>query len=215
MIFYFGEIINQPPMSNSNNNAPPQPPAKRCKFDSIKENDFFSEVQYYKCIDKSQQSVDVQNARGFEFEIAKPIIEEGSWSASQHPKEVKVSRTDCIKKMLHAKADIFTVNFNKKPNADSHSNVLKKATIADITDPKKLRKLSKELEKGQERTLIGHLVEAEPLLGRSKVIDLEEHFRNIERKKRKQPTNHTLKQVDHRHINWLIINGTKYVVRGA
>ena len=76
-----------------------------------------------------------------------------------------------------------------------------------------MKKLSKDLERGEERTLIGHLVEAEPLMGRSKVIDLEEHFENIERKRKGEAAKHTLKQVDHRHINWLIINGTKYIVK--
>ena len=197
-------------MSNTNNTGGAK---KRCRYDDIKNGDYLSELQYYRVIETNDQSVDVQNERGLELQIAKPILEEGSWSANQFTKEVKVNRTDCINHMLNAKSDIFTVNFNKKPNAESHAQILRSIPIGDLSDPKKLAKLSKELEKGEERTLIGHLVEAEQLLGRSKVIDLEEHFNNVDRKLKKEPTKHTLKQVDHRHINWLIINGTKYIVK--
>ena len=51
-----------------------------------------------------------------------------------------------------------------------------------------------------ERTLRGKLICPEPLLGRSMVEDLDE-------------TGHNLRQVDHRTINWLIVNGTKYIVK--
>lgn len=53
---------------------------------------------------------------------------------------------------------------------------------------------------GTERTLRGRLVCPEPLLGRSMVEDLDEN------------TGHNLRQVDHRTINWLIVEGTKYIV---
>lgn len=54
---------------------------------------------------------------------------------------------------------------------------------------------------GQERTLRGRLLRPEPLLGRSIVEDLDE------------PSPIKLRQVDHRTINWLIVNGAKYVVK--
>lgn len=202
-------------MSTTNN--PPSSPQsnmkKRCRHSDIVTGEYLSETQYYRVMDKQSQGVDVMNARGYQFHIASPILEEGCLAAGQFTKEMKISKTECIKKMLDAKGDIFTVNFNKQPSADSHGIVLGKATISDLTDPAKLKKLSKELEKGEERTLIGHLVDVEPLLGRSKVIDLEEHFKNIERKQKKEAEVPVLKQVDHRHINWLILNGVKYVVK--
>lgn len=54
---------------------------------------------------------------------------------------------------------------------------------------------------GSERILRGRLVRPEPLLGRSMVEDLDEK------------TNNRLRQVDHRTINWLIVEGTKYIVK--
>jgi hypothetical protein len=54
---------------------------------------------------------------------------------------------------------------------------------------------------GEKRTLRGRLVSPEPLLGRSMVEDLD-----ISR-------GHRLRQVDHRTIEWLIVDGKKYVVK--
>lgn len=54
---------------------------------------------------------------------------------------------------------------------------------------------------GSERTLRGRLIRPEPLLGRSMVEDLDE------------PTANKMRQVDHRTINWLIVDGVKYVVK--
>lgn len=54
---------------------------------------------------------------------------------------------------------------------------------------------------GNERTLRGRLIRPEPLLGRSMVEDLDE------------TTSNKLRQVDHRTINWLIVEGVKYVVK--
>jgi hypothetical protein len=54
---------------------------------------------------------------------------------------------------------------------------------------------------GSERTLRGRLIRPEPLLGRSMVEDLDEVGSN------------KMRQVDHRTINWLIVDGVKYVVK--
>lgn len=54
---------------------------------------------------------------------------------------------------------------------------------------------------GSERTLRGRLICPEPLLGRSMVEDLDD------------TSGHNLRQVDHRTINWLIVEGTKYIVK--
>lgn len=59
-----------------------------------------------------------------------------------------------------------------------------------------------EKQDGSERVLRGRLIRPEPLLGRSMVEDLEE----ADQKKR-------LKQVDHRTIKFLIVDGVKYIVK--
>lgn len=54
---------------------------------------------------------------------------------------------------------------------------------------------------GSERELRGRLVSHEHLMGRSSVEDLD------------VKSGHRLRQVDHRTINWLIVNGVKYVAK--
>ena len=54
---------------------------------------------------------------------------------------------------------------------------------------------------GTERTMRGRLVQPEPLLGRSMVEDLD------------IDGNNRLRQVDHRTIKWLIVDGMKYTVK--
>ena len=54
---------------------------------------------------------------------------------------------------------------------------------------------------GSERTLRGRLVQPEPLLGRSLVEDLDIKSGN------------RLRQVDHRTIRWLILDGVRYDVK--
>jgi hypothetical protein len=71
-----------------------------------------------------------------------------------------------------------------------------------INSPNRPLTVSFTKQDGQDRTLRGKLVCPEPLLGRSMVEDLD----NDDKKNR-------LRQVDHRTINWLIVDGKKYVVK--
>lgn len=58
--------------------------------------------------------------------------------------------------------------------------------------------VSFEKQDGKERILRGRLKSPEPLLGRSYVEDLDKKENRI-------------RLVDHRHLNWMIVNGVKYV----
>jgi hypothetical protein len=61
-----------------------------------------------------------------------------------------------------------------------------------------------EKQDGSERIMRGRLVKAEPLLGRSMVEDLEQGSSPKER----------MRLVDHRTIKWLVVDGTRYAVKG-
>lgn len=54
---------------------------------------------------------------------------------------------------------------------------------------------------GEQRVLRGRLIKPEPLLGRSSVEDLD------------VKDGHRIRLVDHRTIQYLIVNGKKYVVK--
>jgi len=55
-----------------------------------------------------------------------------------------------------------------------------------------------------ERVLRGRLIKHEALLGRSMVEDLDEP---------QDASKGRIRQVDHREINWLIVEGVKYIVK--
>lgn len=90
-------------------------------------------------------------------------------------------------------------------SADQYAEEIKvsKTQAAEIlvNSPNRPFTVSFTKSDGSERTLRGRLVCPEPLLGRSMVEDLDES------------SGHKLRQVDHRTISFIIVEGTKYTVR--
>ncbi len=176
--------------------------AKLTSFDKIEIGTYLSETQYYKVIEKNVNSIKVSNERGFEFTISADIVEEGMLSANQFDKEVKTSRTEIINILENAKDTVFTVNFNKLPTDKSVLEKLKDVKVTDLADVSTMKQLSKQFMLGEDRTLIGHLSYTEPKMGRSSVIDLDIPLGQ-----------HRGRLVDHRTINWLMINNVKYIAK--
>lgn len=89
-------------------------------------------------------------------------------------------------------------------SADQYAEEIKvsKTRAAELLLGSHNRPLTVCFEKadGEERTLRGRLVSAEPLLGRSMCEDLDITDKN------------RLRLVDHRTIRWLIVEGVRYVV---
>lgn len=139
---------------------------------------------------------------GKEIGIEQDIATEYS-SADKFAKTEKVSLTRIIEILESAGDKVFTVNFNKKPKEDEIAKAIAALPVGDLQNKKKIV----ECFKGEERTLRGRMVAAEPKLGRSTVIDLD-----LE-KIIKGEFDSRLRQVDHRTINWLIFADTKYVVK--
>lgn len=173
----------------------------RTDFSKVKKGDRLSETQYYEVITTEVDRVKVKNERGFEFTVSKPIVEEGMFNAHQYDETKKVSRTALVNIFEGVGDTIFTVNFHKKPNDKTVLDVLKGCTIADFNDHAKLRELSVDLTHGESRTLVGYLIQTEPKMGRSRVVDLT------------KPVGGNSRLVDHRTMNWLIFKGIKYEVK--
>lgn len=92
-------------------------------------------------------------------------------------------------------------------SADQFTEEMKvsKTQAADILIHSSNRPLTVSFLKadGEERVLRGRLIKPEPLLGRSMVEDLDKPVTEKNR----------LRQVDHRTINWLVVDGVKYIVK--
>ncbi len=178
-------------------------------IDKIEVGDYLSQTQYYRVVKINPETVIVIDERGVQTDLDKDLIAAGMYSASQYDTEKTVNRTEINEILQQAGNNIFTVNFNKQVqeqdikdkllNAikDKQGNPLSYAEIAN-----KLANISKQLMKGEERTLIGYLLELNNLRGRSLVIDMEI-----------PPEQNRIRQVDHRTINWLILKNIKYIVK--
>lgn len=168
----------------------------------IKKGTMLSRVSYMKVLRSDAHSIEVCNQDGLTWTIDPDIIAEECYSHDQYDEIIDVTRTKLIEIFINESKDsIFTINFNKQAKI---KDVIEAATTRDngkIKSKKDIAKLVKEAEKGEERTLIGHMLKIETGMGRSMVVDLE------------ADTKSNIRQVDHRSINWLILKNIKYVVK--
>lgn len=171
--------------------------------------DYLSEIQYYKVIKVNPKTVALIDDKGKESTVDKELIALGMHSASQYTSEKVVTRTEIKEILEQAGNNVFTVNFNKQVKDKEVKDKLLNAIKNEEGNPlsyqemeKALKKVSKHLMEGEERTLIGHLYSNEPQMGRTQVIDLEIPIGE-----------YRVRQVDHRTINWLIIKNVKYIVK--
>lgn len=96
---------------------------------------------------------------------------------------------------------MFTVRFKCQPNLDHVQEILEKTKYDDLKDGKALESLVKEAVEGRTVEMTCHLVKVENNLGRSTVIDLT------------AKTENKFRQVDHRTIEHIIYNNTKYLLK--
>ncbi|MGI0482791.1 hypothetical protein ACN4EE_18645 [Geminocystis sp. CENA526] len=176
--------------------------------EKIQVGEYLAEIQYYKVIKVNPKTIKVVSDKGVESNIDKELVFE-MYSASQYSIEKYITRTEINHILSNIGQQIFTVNFNKQVKPTDIKNKLLTAIKDEEGNPlsyenieKNLQKISKDLNKGEERTLIGYLLEINNEMGRSSAIDLE-----IEKGKNR------LRQIDHRTINYLIFKNTKYIVK--
>lgn len=124
------------------------------------------------------------------------------YSAAQFSETKKVSKLGLVDVLESAYDTIFTVNFNKLPNEKTITEKLQKIDPTKLSDAKELKKIAKNINLGEERTLVGYMLKSEPKMGRTQVIDLEQPLGG-----------YRARLVDHRTINWLILKNVKYVVK--
>lgn len=177
-------------------------------INKIQVGEYLAEIQYYKVVKVNPKTIKVISDKGIESIIDKDLVFE-MYSANQYQTEKYVTRTEINHILANIGQQIFTINFNKQVKSQDIKNKLLKAIKDEQGNPltyeeieKNLQKISKDLNKGEERTLIGYLLEVNNEMGRSTAIDLE-----IEKGQNR------LRQIDHRTINYLIFKNTKYIVK--
>lgn len=134
------------------------------------------------------------------MQLSKDILEKMS-SASHFAKETQMNMTELAELLESAGDTCFTVNFRKQVTEDLVQDKLQTTSEKELKDAKFLSAFAKGIVEGEECTMVCHLIKAESSLGRSTVIDLTTKHAN------------KFRQVDHRSINYIIINNAKYVLK--
>ena len=161
---------------------------------------YLSQTAYLNVKSIDGPRITVKNSYGSEMIVSRDILE-NMWSADHFKKEVPMNMTN-LAELLHEVQDrIFTVQFRAQAKEDSVAAALKEASQATLKDKSKRSKLAKEMIGGRTVKMVCHMVEVENSLGRSLVIDLTASGPN------------KFKQVDHRSIDHIIYQNTKYVLK--
>lgn len=194
---------------------------KKSKFSQLAVGDRLSEMHHYTVVALNSEAATLRNEKGFEYDATVSVVEEGMYSASQFDREESVSRTRLIEILENSGGTVFCVNFNKKPTHTTVQEKLEGANVGTFSNAAELRQLAESLLLGEERTLIGYLVQTEPKLGRSQVVDME--VSSLTRSslcsqlttppRQVEAGRHALRLVDHRTINWIILKNVKYVAQ--
>lgn len=170
--------------------------------------DFLSRVSYCKVVELiSDTEIRLENKTGFRWNIDSRIVEEECYSASQFDGDNihKVSLTALVEVLLSARDSAFQLAFLKQPKTEDSAESMAQAIVAHggLGTAKRavksfLKKALPANTRGELRVLTGHMVKPEPLLGRSRVWDLEKR---------------DFRLVDHRSLQWIIIRGVKYELK--
>jgi len=135
----------------------------------LKVGDWFSSVSYYKIksiTDKDNVQVVTPQASTAELTMSRDILNYEMNSAQLFDTEEKVSRTNLVELMTHAKDCVLTVKFHTKVDDAYVKEILQNAKGFTKKD------LAKEITHGKEVEMQCFLTKSEGKLGRSLVIDL-------------------------------------------
>ena len=133
--------------------------------------------------------------------LARDAIVEDTQNGEVYDTEEKVSRSELVQTLKNGEDKVMTANFRKQVDVDYVSNILSSIDSKQLKSAKTLKELSNQLTKGQELEMTFRLYDPENIFGRSKVIDM------------RAPSNKNIRQIDHRTIESLITDNTKYVVK--
>lgn len=193
--------------------AAPAPPAAHkphVRLNDVRVGDIVSRHCYYtvvavnapselisiKNLDNDEPSIQIQGRRIPENEMV---------SASQFSRTEAVTRTEMVRHMEGAKDTVFTVCFHKQATPKDARAVVERIIAAGDAMPEreKMRLVREEVLLGELRTMVGHLVDVEPSMGRSRVVDLQ------------IPLGAGIRErlVDHRTVEWLVLRDVKYVIK--
>ncbi len=172
----------------------------------IKKGNILSRTSYMEVLNTNNVETEVTNGSK-RWNISNDILINESKSATWYNEEKFLSRSSICEILENTNGAVFSVTFNKKINEEKFAEIvtnLSNGQSSRLPQPEVKSYLEQVLQ-GEERTLIGYLVDTKQEFGRYKVVDLELQFKG---------ENHNLRQVDSKTITQLIFNGVKYKIKG-
>lgn len=161
---------------------------------------WFSSTNYIKVKNIFPDRVEVSSIAGGSWEMSHDLIKNMD-SADHYDYEIPMNRGELVEMLESTRDTIFTISFHKKVQFKDVANVLQSEHGSFFGDKKASRKMSTQILTGKETVIVGKLVKLEPRLGRSTIKDVRISW------------GHSIRQVDHRTINWIIFKNRKYVLK--
>ena len=156
---------------------------------------WFSGTRYFHAVEDKGDQIACKS-EGTIIDISRDILEYEMNNSAVYSDEQKISLTQVATILAEANSKVFTVSFTTKVDDKKVAEKLKDVKAKLTADQAK--QLAKEILVGKESELIARIANSEGRLGRSLVIDLQSKG---------------FRQVDHRTLRWLIIDGVKYTVK--
>mmetsp|Transcript_3863 Transcript_3863/g.4503 ORF Transcript_3863/g.4503 Transcript_3863/m.4503 type:complete len:234 (-) Transcript_3863:103-804(-) len=156
---------------------------------------WFSGTRYYQAVEAKGEQI-LCRSQGTNIDISKDVLEYEMHNSAVFSEVQKISLTQVATLLADANSKCFTVCFTTKVDDKMVAEKLK--DVKAKLNAAQARQLAKEVLVGKETELIGRLSRSEGKLGRSLVIDLPSQG---------------YRQVDHRTLRWLIVEGVKYTVK--
>lgn len=194
---------------------------KKSIIKNLKVGDFYSRSSYGKIVGFEPDGdilIANEDPTMKPWSISPGLVEAEFYIHNQSTKEVKVTRTELADIFISHPRMVMTVNYNKQLKVEDVNKALyglyanKDGKLLSETIYKsKVRKITKEMIVGEERTMVGRHEAAIDDFGRMHFTDVE--VARDEKKFAKDGYDSRHRLVDPRTINWMIVANTTYVVK--
>lgn len=179
------------------------------EFKKLKPGEVLSETQYYKVQKIAGNKVQLKNDFGEDIVVDSNYVDKCLTSAEQAPKETFVNKTEAANLLLANPYVVMTACYKKQVK---EADVVKQILDAYAgSTPKSIEAVIKQAVKaglqGEERVIVGRHMGTQDDFGRVNFVDM-----NLD-KGVKPDYDARLRLVDPRTLNWLILRGTKYIVK--
>ena len=166
---------------------------------------WFSQITYYNLLEiVDKDTVKVKTSQNDqELILSKDILLTEMQNGSAFNTTEKISRTEMVEKLLNAKESVMSIKYHKKVDDKFVREVLAEqiTSAKNMKDAALIKAVSKQLVEGKTDEMVCALTGSDSKLGRSSIIDLN------------HPAGANFRLVDHRTLEELIINNTKYLLK--